>query len=317
MDVRRYPTDGDFARLLAGPAKVISTAAGPVEYAEAGEGPALLSVHGSFGGWDYALGMAAVFALNGFRVIAPSRPGYLGTPVATGRTYEQQADALVALLDGLGIERTAAIAHSGGGPPTYLLAARHPSRTAALVEVGAVSTRMPMMSRGAAGMAASVTTNRAVGVVMTGLLRLTGLLTSRFPVAGIRYAVLPGEVSRDRPAVGELAQRIAADPQRMAFVSRVWVGTSANRAGERLPGYRNDVTLLKGLRELPLGDITCPVLVVVGTADPYREPAEFAAKQIHGAELHRIDDGSHRGLWVDDDWAEQQSYVLAWLRQHT
>jgi hypothetical protein len=45
---------------------VVDTAVEPVEYAEAGEGPVLLSVHGSGGGWDYGLDMSAVFWLNEF-----------------------------------------------------------------------------------------------------------------------------------------------------------------------------------------------------------------------------------------------------------
>jgi pimeloyl-ACP methyl ester carboxylesterase len=108
MDVR-VPTADDFDALLARRPRVTQTTAGPVELAEAGEGPALLSVHGSGGGWEYALGQAAVFALNGFRVIAPSRPGYFGTPLATGRTYIEQADALAALLEALAVDRAAVL----------------------------------------------------------------------------------------------------------------------------------------------------------------------------------------------------------------
>jgi len=38
------------------------------------------------------------FRAGGFRVIAPSRPGYLGTPLATGLSCDARAEALVGLL---------------------------------------------------------------------------------------------------------------------------------------------------------------------------------------------------------------------------
>jgi len=47
------------------------------------------------------------------RVIAVSRPGYLGTPLADGETPEAQADLYAALLDTLGIAR----AVSSRSPP--------------------------------------------------------------------------------------------------------------------------------------------------------------------------------------------------------
>ena len=138
MDVR-LPTGEDLDRLMAGPPRMVSTALGPVEYAEAGHGPVLLSVDGSFGGWDYALGQAAVFAVNGFRVIAPSRPGYLGTPLALGRSHEEQAEVLIALLDALGVDRAAVLALCAGAGSSFVMAARHPERVSCLVEVSPVT----------------------------------------------------------------------------------------------------------------------------------------------------------------------------------
>lgn len=45
----KYPTEADLDRLLAVSPQVVSTAVGPIEYAEAGEGPVLVSVHRSYG----------------------------------------------------------------------------------------------------------------------------------------------------------------------------------------------------------------------------------------------------------------------------
>ena len=72
---------------------------------------------------------------NGLRVIAPSRPGYLGTPPETGPTPLAQADALAALLDALGIDSCPVIGHCTGGLVGYLLAARHADRVRCLVAI--------------------------------------------------------------------------------------------------------------------------------------------------------------------------------------
>src|SRR5689334_11595528 len=56
---------------------IAATKAGPIEYAEQGEGEPLLVVHGAGGGYDQGLLLARDLG-DGFRVIAPSRFGYLG-----------------------------------------------------------------------------------------------------------------------------------------------------------------------------------------------------------------------------------------------
>ena len=61
--------------------KVVETSCGPVEYAERGFGPPVLSIHGTGGGWDQGLSIARGLVERGYRVIAPSRYGYLRTPM--------------------------------------------------------------------------------------------------------------------------------------------------------------------------------------------------------------------------------------------
>ena len=132
------PTRDDYLACLAETPHTVATASGPVEYADRGTGEPVLAVHGTLGGWDQGLVAGEFLRVNGFRIIAPSRPGYLGTPLSTGRTFAEQGDALAALLDALGIDRIIVLAASGGGPASYELAARHPDRVSTLVEVDAV-----------------------------------------------------------------------------------------------------------------------------------------------------------------------------------
>src|SRR5687767_4134153 len=114
-------------------AKMVDTRCGPIEYAEAGKGPAVLVVHGSGGGYDQGMDFGKSLAGNGFRVIAMSRFGYLRTPLPADASAAAQADAHACLLDALGIRRAAVAAVSAGAPSALQFAIRHPDRTTGLV----------------------------------------------------------------------------------------------------------------------------------------------------------------------------------------
>lgn len=112
---------------------LISTACGPIEFAEAGTGTPVLAIHGDGGGFDAGLELGRPLIGRGFRVIAPSRFGYLRTPLPADASPMAQADAHACLLDALKIERVAVMAASAGSPSAMQLCIRHPERCSALV----------------------------------------------------------------------------------------------------------------------------------------------------------------------------------------
>ena len=59
-------------RLIALPSRTATLPAGSVEHLDQGEGPAVLLVHGIFGGHDAALRLAEPDVLAGYRRVAPS-----------------------------------------------------------------------------------------------------------------------------------------------------------------------------------------------------------------------------------------------------
>jgi 2-hydroxy-6-oxonona-2,4-dienedioate hydrolase len=87
------------AKVLAG-GQIAETAAGQIEYAIAGTGTPLLSIHGADGGYDQGLLIAAALMGDGFEAIAPSRFGYLRTPVPSDASPAAQADAYAATEGG-------------------------------------------------------------------------------------------------------------------------------------------------------------------------------------------------------------------------
>lgn len=123
---------------LEGASEVMDTSHGPVEFSLQGSAPYMLVFHATPGGHDQNMA-GTPFLEAGLGVITPSRPGYLRTPLATGQTFEDQADANAALLDALGVDRVVVHGISGGGPAAIQFAARHPGRTYALLLSSAVT----------------------------------------------------------------------------------------------------------------------------------------------------------------------------------
>ncbi|MHA2117168.1 MAG: alpha/beta fold hydrolase, partial [Candidatus Thorarchaeota archaeon] len=119
--------------------EVATTSRGEIEYILKGSGPAILFLHGSPGGYDQGTLDMDMWNNAGFSVLSISRPGYLRTPLSTGETFEEQADAIAALLDTLSISKVVILAASGGGPIGLHFALRHPDRLNALILMAAVS----------------------------------------------------------------------------------------------------------------------------------------------------------------------------------
>jgi pimeloyl-ACP methyl ester carboxylesterase len=113
--------------------QVIETPCGPIEYARVGEGQPVLSIHGTFGGFDQGLLVAKPLIDAGYQVIAPSRFGYLRTPMPEHASVDQQVDAYACLLEALGIQKVAVLTVSGGAVSAIRFAARYPELVSALV----------------------------------------------------------------------------------------------------------------------------------------------------------------------------------------
>src|ERR1035441_213206 len=90
---------------LSADSQVHRTRHGSVEFTTWGNGPAVLVVHGAAGGYDQGVLIAKAFGRESFRWIAPSRFGYLRTPLPADASTTAQADAFADLLDGLEISK--------------------------------------------------------------------------------------------------------------------------------------------------------------------------------------------------------------------
>jgi pimeloyl-ACP methyl ester carboxylesterase len=150
LGYRTYRTEmrDQRSRVLSG-SSVLATTRGPVEFAVAGEGAPVLVLHGTGGGWDQGLHAAAGLVPHGFRLIAPSRFGYLRTPMPSDASPKTEADTWAAFLDALDIDRVAVISFSAGATPAVQLALRHPDRVSSLtLVVPAAGGLYPTIAKG-------------------------------------------------------------------------------------------------------------------------------------------------------------------------
>ncbi|WP_063831414.1 alpha/beta fold hydrolase [Bradyrhizobium japonicum] len=289
---------------LAGPAPVwVQTSRGTVQCASAGEGPAILAIHGGMGGHDqsWLLARALATTLRDKQVVAVSRPGYLGSRLALGASPDEQADVYGALLDALGIASAAVVAVSAGGPSALQFAARHPSRCRSLVLVSACTGQLQAPPE----IAARLRLMRHLAR-LPGLPRLQKRQAERNPQAGARRAI-PDDAMRERTL-----RHPEAGPLLRALQSSVFEHLSA-----RLPGTVNDIAQFSALEQLPAGSISAPTLVVHGRADnvvPFAH-AENVCHAIPQAKLLALPDGGHVSLFTHLDVVRKEAKPLLEARE--
>lgn len=284
--------------------ETIETALGPVDVVRAGEGPPVLMIHGTPGGWDSSAVMGRFLVDGGFALIAPARPGYQGTPLAGRETIDAQADLYAALLDALGHRSAGVVTWSGGGPSGYRLAVRHRDRVSALAATAAVSGRYEP--------AAEDLETRLMLETSPGnwILRVLANHAPKTTVA----ATLGAEGDLDKHELEALTAETMTD-ERQRDVVLTMARVVGDRAGRRA-GIDNDWARFAGIESLELGEIAVPTLIVNGDADSDVPPehSDFAAAAIPGAERVVLNRGTHLCLWVHPDAGAAQARVLDLLR---
>ena len=279
--------EGLVKELRAG-SRVAETSKGSIEYAIDGDaGPCLIVMHGEPGGYDQTAALFADMFGKGFRVVSWSRPGYVRTPLAVARTYEEQADAAAALLDALNIDRVAVLGFSAGGPPAVSFASRHPERTWALILECAVTMRYEFNA------------DDLMDKLYYGYLMYDDPFLWAADVVGthaprmIGKSTIEMESSLDKQETEKLMDHIMHDPNRVNVLTGLM--KSMSPSGLREAGVKNDIDQLRQVKDLPLKDIETPTLVIHGTndADVPVENARHAADTMPHAQLCLVPGGFH------------------------
>jgi pimeloyl-ACP methyl ester carboxylesterase len=264
-----YSWRGERLEALYTGSQMAETSVGPVEYVLKGnDGPIILFLHGIPGGYD----QAPTTSRQGYRLLAPSRPGYLRTPLDAGRTPSQQAQMYLALIDSLGIGEVIVMGASGGGPSAIAFYAMYPDRTTSLILLEAMSQSFP-------------NDGEIMAIVRSDLLYWT-MMRAMLGTGGLE-GLVASQVSDESNQ-----HLILNNPDKLAEFERViW---SIWPPSERLAGWQNDMGQINDL-SLPAKQVRVPTLIIHGTADtqvPFSH-SEKLASQIDGARLHAVDGADH------------------------
>ncbi len=257
--------------------QILDTARGPLEYTSIGQGPLIVVLHGTPGGYDQASIFAQLLALPDFECLSISRPGYLRTPLSTGQTPAQQADALAAGLDALGITQAAVIGISGGGPTALEFTLRHPARCWGLIMVCAVSYR-------------ATPEKPPLALRLQSIMIQIEFLTNLMAMMAEAWAKkLVGLAIADR----QQSQRVLADPQKLSLFTAMLQTNSIFSL--RRAGRSNDQAQELNLPDYDFGKIDTPTIAFHGTADlnvPLAH-AELVAAKVPNSQLEIFEDGGH------------------------
>jgi 2-hydroxy-6-oxonona-2,4-dienedioate hydrolase len=269
-------------RRVSGVSQIIATRHGQLEYAIAGDGAPFLMIHGTGGGYDQGLSFAAGIIKRGHRAIAPSRFGYLRSDFPTEPSSANQADALIELIDHLGIEKLAVAGGSAGALSAVQLALRHPDRCAGLillVPAANVSGRDP--------------------VQMSSLQRfmVETLSNSDFLYWAALNTIPDRLVSTLLATDPELLLKVDPDERRRAY--RILEELMPISARSR--GMLNDATLAGRAAAVDFSRISVPTLVISVEDDRFgtAATARHIARSIPAAKLIIYPSGGH--IWLDHD----------------
>lgn len=247
----------------------------PIHFHEAGDGPALVLLHGSGPGvsaWSN-FGANLPFFSASFRTIAPDQPGF-------GRSYTPEfdrpyhriaADAVARLLDDLGIDRAHVLGNSAGGSVAARFALDHSDRVDRLVLMGpggvGINILGPTPSEGIKRLIEFIsdpTRDRMVAWLMT-MVADQALLTEELIDERMANALQPGALEWMR-----------------GFFSHI-SGSSTPRPVEPVPLWAD------------AGKITAPTLLTWGRDDRVTplENALLPLRQMRDVELHVFSNCGH------------------------
>ena len=284
------------ARIDPSLSQIIETRHGALEYAERGNGLPILFLHGTGGGFDQGLAMSASFLGEDWRIIAPSRFGYLRSSFPETPGPMEQAEVLADLLDHLGLDKVAVVGGSAGAIPAIAFAAKYPERTSALVAL------VPAVYSGSGpdtdpwGPVQRRVAEAALGS------DVLFWLSMRLAEDTLTGALLATDA--------DLVHKAPTDEQ--ARVRDVLYGILP--ISERIRGLLNDAGETSRPSNLPFGEIEVPTLAVSLEDDRFSTAANarMLADRIPGARAVIYPEGGH--VWVGRE-AEVFAEIARFLRE--
>lgn len=276
---------GRLVDLHAG-SEIADLPSGPMEYTLLGEGVPVVVFHSAPGGYDQGVALAGFLTGEGFELVSPSRPGYLLTPLTSGPSPAEQADAVSWLLEELEVDRVAVMGFGHGGPAALEFARKYSPRIHALVLVSAI-TAQP------ASTAATPFPLAILRALQSDFRSCLFMETARLWPSRAVASAAPF-LSPATPA-GEATWTAAILQNSTQLEEFQHLATALSPLSPREKGTANDLLQIESLAPLQLADIRTPTLVVHGALDRFvpQAMAEATANTIPDAKLLVVPDAGH------------------------
>ncbi|MGI6635213.1 MAG: alpha/beta fold hydrolase [Christensenellales bacterium] len=245
------------AKLASYGAQTLNVPKGQISYVDRGEGPVILVSHGISGGFDQAYD-AVAGKESKYRLLAPSRFGYPGSPLPEDASVKVQATAFAQLLDALGIQQAYVLGTSAGGTPAIRFALDYPERCKGLILYSSVMPETsPLQTVGTWQGPPSFTLNDFV------MWAFRGLFT---PLMGMEPDTIHGM----------LPLHLRAD-------------------GMRLDAQVTNPDMAKNYWDYPIEEIACPVLIIGAKDDKLVDASDMerAAPRFQTHQLLLFETGGH------------------------
>ncbi|WP_105615217.1 alpha/beta fold hydrolase [Vallitalea okinawensis] len=254
-------------------AQYLHTERGSIHYTDIGKGPVILHSHGSPAGADIGPVFLKDFTQQGYRVVTPSRPGFLGTDLALGKSIEEQADFFKNFLDKLKIKKVFVHAWSAGGPPAIAFALKYPEYVNGLILFCAVSHRWVHKITKFEKMMLS---NRGIWM----LWNMSRVFKSSFR-------------KKSAEELGVDYNYVKENDERLALLDNFFEMTAPPSL--RNIGSFNDIKNYSEMKEFDFSNVKVPTLILFSPSDNQIPVSngDLPAEGIKGAEYIRFTHGGH------------------------
>jgi pimeloyl-ACP methyl ester carboxylesterase len=238
--------------------------------------------------------MPRFFLHNGYQVLVPSRPGYGHTPLSTGETAESFSDALIDLLDQLGIQQVHVVGISTGSRTALQLASRYRDRVdklilqCALTKDGLEPNNMKLEK---------IIYGTRLEKYMWKMVRI--FLQKIAPNAALKLILF--KLSTLHPKV---VLEGMTDVQKKAMIA--YVSTLRSRQG-----FIHDLTHVRG----DLKQVEAPTLIIHSKYDKANDfsHAEYAKNNIRNSILYTTEAESHF-IWFSEHYWKVEQEMLRFLQ---
>ncbi len=289
--------------------QIVNTIMGPIEYKSIGNGPIIILSHMGGSGSDN-IELFREIADAGYRIICPSRPGYLNTPLSENANFEYQADLFAELLNQLNIsEKVFIMGISAGGPAAIEFASKYPDRCKGLILHSAISKNFAPLSE---MKEFSQLINIMLSPIWQDAFSWLNYIGCKLAPTKLTHELFERSSTYDHDKIKEMSIQVIKDEKNKKLLQLFISFTSP--LSSRTDGLQNDI---KYTEHYSSSKITVPALITHSRVDKIVDfsHAKTIKNKIRIAELYEYDGYGH-AFWFGKEWKNINNKMLAFLKKY-